>query len=180
VVAFAFALFAVLKRLRPSHCRKARAALHHRRHSGLLDDRSGDVFYALWCVAAGRQFGVRVTIRVKRVYEEADNLDGRRILVDRLWPQGLSKAKADLDIWMKEISPSTELRRWYGHDPDRWSEFKARYVVELNQNQSSVEKLLAEVQMGTVTLLYASKQRKLNNAVALKEYLESITPVKTV
>ena len=121
-----------------------------------------------------------MTIRVKRVYEEANNLDGRRILVDRLWPQGLSKEKADLDIWMKEISPSTELRRWYGHDPDRWSEFKARYVVELNQNQSNVEKLLDEVHAETVTLLYASKERKLNNAVALKEYLESITPVKTV
>ena len=119
-------------------------------------------------------------ILVKRVYEETDNVDGRRILVDRLWPRGLSKAKANVHIWMKDISPSTDLRRWYGHDPNKWSTFRARYAVELDENKGDVEKLLAEVQAGTVTLLYGSKERKLNNAVALKEYIESIVPAKTV
>jgi uncharacterized protein YeaO (DUF488 family) len=120
--------------------------------------------------------GGRMTIRVKRVYEEPDESDGRRILVDRLWPRGLSKEAARVDLWMKEISPSTELRRWYGHDPDKWLEFKARYAEELAAHQGEVEELSAAVRAGTVTLLYSSKERKLNNAVALKEYLESRQP----
>ena len=119
-----------------------------------------------------------MTIRVKRVYDDPDKADGRRVLVDRLWPRGLSKEKAQLDIWMKEISPSTELRHWYGHDPNKWSEFRAKYAVKLDANQSSVEELRAEVQAETMTFLYGSKEQKLNNAVALKEYLEAITPAK--
>ena len=121
-----------------------------------------------------------MTIRIKRTYEEPDNTDGRRILVDRLWPRGLSREKAKVDIWMKESSPSTELRHWYGHVPERWPEFKARYTVELNANQDNVNKLLDEVHAGTVTLLYSSKERNLNNAVALKEYIESIIAAKAV
>ncbi len=119
-------------------------------------------------------------IRIKRVYEEPDKTDGRRVLVDRLWPRGLSKEKARVDIWMKEISPSTELRRGYGHDPNKWPEFKAKYAAELDANQNKVKELLAEVQAETVTLLYSSKERRLNNAVALKEYMELIIPVKTM
>ena len=121
-----------------------------------------------------------MTIRIKRVYEDPGKADGRRVLVDRLWPRGLSKEKAQVDIWLKEISPSTELRYWYGHDPNKWSEFKAKYAVELDANQSNVEELIAEVQAETVTFLYSSKEQKLNNAVALKEYLESIIPAKAV
>ncbi len=124
--------------------------------------------------------GKRITIRIKRVYEEPEEADGRRVLVDRLWTRGLSKEKAKLDVWVKEIAPSTELRRWYGHDPDKWLEFKTRYAAELEANPARVEELLAEVQAGTVTFLYSSKEERLNNAVALKEYIESIIQAKVV
>ena len=116
----------------------------------------------------------RITIRVKRVYEEPEEADGRRILVDRLWARGLSKEKAKVDLWVKEIAPSTELRRWYGHDPKKWAEFKGRYAAELEANPDQVDKILQEVQTGSVTFLYSSKEERLNNAVALKEYIESI------
>ena len=115
----------------------------------------------------------RITIRVKRVYEEPEDADGCRILVDRLWARGLSKEKAKVDVWVKEIAPSTELRRWYGHDPNKWTEFKSRYAAELEANPSQVEEILGEVQAGIVTLLYSSKEEQLNNAVALKEYIAS-------
>jgi len=116
----------------------------------------------------------RITIRIKRVYEEPEEADGRRILVDRLWARGLSKEKAKVDLWVKEIAPSTELRRWYGHDPNKWTEFKTRYAAELEANPGKVEELLAKVQAGIVTFLYSSKEERLNNAVALREYMESI------
>lgn len=120
----------------------------------------------------------RLTIRIKRVYEEPEVADGRRILVDRLWARGLSKEKAKVDVWVKEIAPSTELRLWYGHDPDNWAEFKSRYVAELEANPGKVEEILREVQAGIVTFLYSSKEERLNNAVALKEYIESIIDAK--
>ena len=116
----------------------------------------------------------RITIRVKRVYEEPEEADGRRILVDRLWARGLSKEKAKVDLWVKEIAPSTELRRWYGHDPNNWAEFKSRYAAELEAKPDQVDKILREVQTGSVTFLYSSKEERLNNAVALKEYIELI------
>ena len=112
-------------------------------------------------------------IRVKRVYEPASTRDGRRILVDRLWPRGLSKADAKIDDWPKDIAPSTELRKWFGHDPERWSEFKRRYFAELESKPDTVRALLDYVRAGTVTFLYSSKERRLNNVVALKEYVES-------
>lgn len=124
--------------------------------------------------------GKRITIRIKRVYEEPEESDGRRVLVDRLWARGLSKEKAKVDIWVKEIAPSTELRRWYGHDPEKWPEFKLKYAAELEANPARVEELVAEVEAGTVTFLYSSKEDRLNNAVALKEYIESIIQDKTV
>ena len=114
------------------------------------------------------------------MYEEPEEADGRRVLVDRLWARGLSKEKAKVDVWVKEIAPSTELRRWYGHDPNKWTEFKTRYAAELEANPRKVEELLAEVQAGIVTFLYSSKEERLNNAVALKEYIESIIQVKAV
>lgn len=113
-------------------------------------------------------------IRIKRVYEKPDKADGRRILVDRLWARGLSKEKAKVDVWAKEIAPSTALRRWYGHDPNKWTEFKSRYAEELQARTDLVEALLQEVRGSMVTLLYSAKEEQRNNAVALKEYLESI------
>lgn len=108
------------------------------------------------------------------MYEEPEQTDGRRILVDRLWPRGLSKEKAKVDVWAQEISPSTELRRWYNHDPDKWTEFKSRYDVELKAIPDQVDEIVEEVRNGVVTFLYSSKEEKLNNAVVLKEYIESM------
>jgi uncharacterized protein YeaO (DUF488 family) len=122
----------------------------------------------------------QVKILVKRVYEEPDEADGHRILVDRLWARGLSKDKAKVDMWIKEIAPSTQLRRWYGHDPSKWSEFKSRYAAELEANPGEIEKLLREIQAGIVTFLYSSKENQRNNAVALKEYLEATLHAKAV
>lgn len=122
----------------------------------------------------------RITIRIKRVYEEPDEEDGRRILIDRLWARGLSKDKAKVDVWIKEIAPSTELRRWYGHDPNKWVEFKSRYSAELEANPGVVEEILEELRKGVVTFLYSSKEEQLNNAVALKDYIESIIHDKAV
>jgi len=117
-------------------------------------------------------------MRVKRVYGEPEEADGRRILVDRLWARGLSKEKAKVDIWAKEISPSTELRRWYGHDPNKWAEFRSRYAAELDANPEEVEAIVREVQAGIVTFLYSSKEERMNNAVALKKYIESLIDAK--
>lgn len=118
--------------------------------------------------------GKRIEIQVKRVYEDPEETDGRRILVDRLWARGLSREKAKVDVWVKEIVPSTELRRWYAHDPNKWAEFKSRYFAELEANPGQVEEILGEIQAGIVTFLYSSKEEQLNNAVALKEYMESM------
>ena len=118
--------------------------------------------------------GKRIEIQVKRVYEDPEETDGRRILVDRLWARGLSREKAKVDVWVKEIAPSTELRRWYAHDPNKWAEFKSRYFAELEANFGQVEEILGEIQAGIVTFLYSSKEEQLNNAVALKEYMESM------
>ena len=112
-------------------------------------------------------------IQIKRVYEAPDPADGKRILVDRLWPRGLSKEKAQIDYWAREIAPSTELRRWYGHDPAKWSQFKTRYFTELNANSDKVIALLAYARKGPATFVYSSKEQALNNALALREYAES-------
>jgi len=112
-------------------------------------------------------------IKIKRAYDATSDKDGTRILVDRLWPRGISKDKAKVAFWPKELAPSTELRRWYGHDPEKWPEFKSRYFAELEANPELVSELVAHVHKGTVTFVYSSKEQKLNNAVALKEYIES-------
>ncbi len=116
-----------------------------------------------------------MAINIKRAYDSTSDDDGYRILVDRLWPRGISKEKAKVDFWPKELAPSTELRRWYGHDPEEWSEFKSRYFAELDGNPELVNELLEYVRKGTVTFIYSSKEQRLNNAVALKEYVESST-----
>ncbi|KFI46859.1 Uncharacterized conserved protein YeaO, DUF488 family [Bifidobacterium bohemicum] len=112
-------------------------------------------------------------IMLKRVYEPADDGDGFRVLVDRLWPRGISKDKARLDLWLKGIGPSTDLRRWFGHDPSRFDEFSRRYGAELDVNREAVDTLLHICQDNpTVTLLYAAKDPDHNQAVVLRDYLE--------
>ncbi|MFP3234220.1 MAG: DUF488 family protein [Sulfolobaceae archaeon] len=113
-------------------------------------------------------------IKVKRVYDPLEKDDGIRILVDRLWPRGIRRDL--IDVWLKDVAPSDELRRWYNHEPDKWEEFKRRYFEELSRNPK-VEILLQLIKKGNnVTLLYASKS-PYNNAVALKEYLEKVLKV---
>ena len=114
-----------------------------------------------------------MTIRIKRAYEKPEKEDGIRILVDRLWPRGISKEKAGIDRWLKEIAPSHELRRWYGHAREKWPEFRSRYGAELKQRPELVDELIRLSRKGTVTLLYSSKEQNFNNAVALKLFLES-------
>jgi len=111
--------------------------------------------------------------QVKRVYDRPERTDGRRVLVDRLWPRGLSKAVAAIDFWAKDVAPSHELRRWYGHVPEKWPEFKRRYFAELDVEGEGVDQLRGQMGRGTVTLLFGSKETRRNNAAALKEYLES-------
>lgn len=111
-------------------------------------------------------------IRIKRVYENPDPGDGTRILVDRLWPRGLSREAAKIDHWARSISPSNELRKWYRHDPDRWEEFRKRYAAELDGNAADVETLLEMLAKGAATFLYSSKEQRLNNARALMLYME--------
>ncbi len=110
-------------------------------------------------------------LRVKRVYEAASRADGIRVLVDRLWPRGISKDKAAVQQWLKEIAPSDQLRRWFSHDPSKWEEFKKRYERELKAKPELVEELRAASKRHTVTLLYGASDTEHNNAVALAEIL---------
>ena len=111
-------------------------------------------------------------IKIKRVYDAPVPDDGIRILVDRLWPRGLTKEKANVDLWLKEIAPSNELRKWYGHDPRKWVEFKKKYFKYLDTKRELVSQIIQKTKERDVTLLYSSKEEKVNNAVALKEYVE--------
>ena len=112
-----------------------------------------------------------MNIKIKRVYERPSEEDGMRILVDRLWPRGLTKAKASVDLWLKDIAPSTELRKWFGHDPGKWTEFKTRYRAELKKNGDRVALLKSKVQEGKVTLIYGAKDEEHNEAVVLRAFL---------
>jgi len=112
-------------------------------------------------------------IRTKRIYDQPESKDGIRILVDRLWPRGLSREQAQLDAWYKDLAPSTELRHWYNHDPGKWNEFRSQYFLELQNQPEQVRKLLKFLGKSPVTLLFGAKEAQYNNAVALKEYLES-------
>jgi uncharacterized protein YeaO (DUF488 family) len=111
-------------------------------------------------------------IRMKRVYEPPEKSDGIRILVDRLWPRGLNKSEAQLDEWMKEIAPSGELRKFYGHDISKWEEFREKYLKELSSKEELVNKIIERASEGRVTLLFAVKDEEHSNAAVLKEYLE--------
>jgi uncharacterized protein YeaO (DUF488 family) len=110
-------------------------------------------------------------IRVKRIYEPPEPADGYRLLVDRLWPRGVSRESASLDGWMKEIAPSSELRRWFSHDVSRWQEFKRRYAVELSTREHLVTEILSLARNRPVTLLYSARDSGHNQAVALAEHL---------
>jgi uncharacterized protein YeaO (DUF488 family) len=116
------------------------------------------------------------TVRVARIYDEPTSGDGRRILVDRLWPRGVSKDRAKLDDWCKEIAPSTELRRWYGHDPERFEEFSARYRAELSEGEQgeALSRIAGDARNGVVTLLTATKVPEISEAVVIKSAIEDL------
>lgn len=111
-------------------------------------------------------------IQTKRVYEPPARGDGARFLVERLWPRGVKKAELDAQAWLKEVAPSTELRRWFAHDPSKWSEFKRKYFAELKQEAEACKPILQAARRGNVTLLYSARDTEHNNAVALKAYLD--------
>jgi uncharacterized protein YeaO (DUF488 family) len=114
-------------------------------------------------------------IEIERIYNNPaeDNGNSFRILIDRLWPRGLSKEKVKIDLWLKDVAPSSSLRKWFSHDEKKWDEFKSRYFKELEENGSeSISTVLEKGTKGSITLLYGAKDEKFNNAVALKEYLE--------
>jgi uncharacterized protein YeaO (DUF488 family) len=111
-------------------------------------------------------------IKVKRIYETSSSQDGWRILVDKLWPRGVSKENAKIDLWLKEVAPSDKLRKWFGHDPKKWGDFKKKYELELMEKQELLLEIKrAEKERGTVTLLYSAKDEKHNQAIALIEIL---------
>ena len=110
-------------------------------------------------------------IQVKRIYEKSGSKDGARILVDRIWPRGLSKAAAGIDLWLKEVAPSTELRQWFNHDPARREKFRSRHFAELAEKEDSLARIREALGKGKVTLVYSAKDEHHNNAVALKQYL---------
>ncbi|MDT3706564.1 MAG: DUF488 family protein [Thiobacillus sp.] len=112
-------------------------------------------------------------IRLKRAYETPSPEDGVRVLIDRLWPRGLSKEKAHVDVWMKELAPSTELRKWFSHEAGKWDEFRHRYVQELRQQPAALEQLAELIGAGRVTLVFGSKEERFNDAVALKAFMQT-------
>lgn len=118
-------------------------------------------------------------IRIKRVYEPPGADDGARVLVDRLWPRGVRKDALDMSLWLKDIAPSPDLRRWFGHDPARFADFAERYRLELSGNGAAVEKLLDLVGQGRLTLLYAAHDTAHNHAVVLAEYLRGLSAKKS-
>lgn len=113
--------------------------------------------------------------QLKRAYEPPARKDGLRILVDRLWPRGVRKDKAAIDLWLKDLAPSTDLRKWFNHDPDKWAEFRKRYWTELKQKADLLALLKHRATEGTVTLVYAARDETCNHALALKQYLEGRT-----
>ena len=115
---------------------------------------------------------MRHKLKLKRVYEAPHKDDGTRILVDRLWPRGLTKEKAKVDLWLKEIAPSTELRKWFGHDPKKWRSFRERYQTELKHHADQLKLLKSKAKEGTVTLIYGARDQEHNEALVLKEFLE--------
>jgi uncharacterized protein YeaO (DUF488 family) len=116
------------------------------------------------------------SVRLKRAYERPAAEDGTRILVDRLWPRGVKKQHAAIDHWVKDLSPSTELRKWFGHDPDRWQDFRRRYRAELRQRSDQLDRLRDLARQGAITLVYAAHDERHNDAVVLREVLLGAKP----
>lgn len=116
-------------------------------------------------------------LSIKRAYEEPDPADGRRVLVDRLWPRGVSKERAGLDDWLKEVAPSGDLRKWFGHDASKWEEFEARYRAELDGHPNEIRRLLEWWAAGDLTLVYGAADTKHNDAVVLAAYLRQQSDV---
>jgi uncharacterized protein YeaO (DUF488 family) len=114
-------------------------------------------------------------ISTKRAYEKPGKQDGMRVLVDRIWPRGIGKDEAHIDRWLKDVAPTTELRKWFNHEPQKWKEFKNKYFQELEGKSEALEELLEMVHGGRITLVYGAKDQQHNNAIALKEYLENRT-----
>lgn len=112
-----------------------------------------------------------MNIKLKRVYESADEADGKRILVERLWPRGLTKEKAQVDLWMKDVAPSTALRKWFDHDPAKWTEFQKRYRAELEDNSEQVAQLTEAIGKRKTTLVYGARDEEHNAAIVLLEFL---------
>jgi uncharacterized protein YeaO (DUF488 family) len=113
-----------------------------------------------------------MSIDLKRAYDQPARSDGHRILVDRIWPRGIAKADLRIDAWLKDLAPSDGLRKWFGHDPEKWGEFKTRYAGELEQHAEALEQLVEIAKAGHVTLVFAARDTEYNNAVALKEHLK--------
>lgn len=113
-------------------------------------------------------------IKLKRAYEPPEKEDGFRVLVDRVWPRGLKREALALDLWLKEIAPSTQLRKWFGHDPAKWPDFCERYQAELKEKKEAVDLLKEKRASGTLTLVFSARDTEHNNAVALRKYLESL------
>jgi uncharacterized protein YeaO (DUF488 family) len=120
-----------------------------------------------------------MNIQLKRVYSPVEKDDGVRVLVDRVWPRGISKAKLQADVWLKDAAPSTELRKWFNHDRSKWQDFKERYFAELKDNPEAVAQLLELGKEQQVTLLYAARDTEYNHALAMREYLVSKSEEKT-
>lgn len=110
-------------------------------------------------------------LALKRVYEAPEKEDGYRILVDRIWPRGVKKETANLDLWLKEVAPTTELRKWFGHDAEKWEDFQKKYKKELKDHEEEIQKIKAPLKKGKVTLVYAAKDEAHNQAVVLKDFL---------
>ena len=123
-------------------------------------------------VLSGRGLGDVTMIKLKRAYEKPARDDGERILVERLWPRGLTKLQAKVDLWLKDVAPSAELRKWFGHDPDRWDEFRRRYQKELRSKEDLIKVLKRKAKAGTITLIYAARDEEHNGALVLKQFLQ--------
>jgi uncharacterized protein YeaO (DUF488 family) len=112
-------------------------------------------------------------LKLKRAYDPVSHTDGTRLLVERLWPRGVSKAKLRVDVWLKEVSPSTDLRKWFSHDPEKWSRFRTRYFRELDARPEAWRPIVSAARRGPVTLVYSSRDEQHNNAVALIDYVRA-------
>jgi uncharacterized protein YeaO (DUF488 family) len=158
----------------------AEGPIRNLRHSFLLTAK--DVFSILLFKAPVHQRereGKLTMIRVKRVYDAPDNNDGLRILVDRLWPRGFSTASAAVDLWLKDLAPSDALRKWFGHDPERWLQFRKQYYRELGKYAEPLKHIGAHGRESDLTLLYAASDTDRNNAVALRDYLRRMHRIPT-